>query len=61
MPRRSRLITENQPHHIVQRGGNKQNIFTAYAAGEFKRYNATTAHRKMLVLAALCAIAIWTK
>lgn len=36
MPRMGRVVLPNYPHHVVQRGHNKQVVFAA--PGDFQRY-----------------------
>lgn len=46
MPRIGRVMLANYPHHIVQRGHNRQVVFAA--ARDFERYLETLAEFKSL-------------
>jgi putative transposase len=44
MPRTARLVLPQYPHHVVQRGHNRQGVFAA--DGDYERYLATLAELK---------------
>ncbi len=46
MPRMGRVLLENYPQHIVQRGHNRQAVFAA--PGDYARYLDTLAEFKMV-------------
>ena len=44
MPRTARVVLPAYPHHVVQRGHNRQAVFAA--SGDYERYLATLAELK---------------
>ena len=44
VPRMGRAVLPDYPHHIIQRGHNRQVVFAE--AGDFERYLETLAHFK---------------
>ena len=45
MPRTSRVVVSDYPHHVVQRGHNRQVVFVG--AGDHERYLAALAELKV--------------